>query len=101
MLCLSYFYDDERLDAHSFEEAMNRFHLPECIQPLTEYLNACRASMEASYGLEPQPLTQLREVFRQIARDEAVFGDSCRRLVEEYRRHLLRLPAGAPVPAGP
>lgn len=103
MLCLNYFYysDDEILDEFSFDEAMKRFHLPECIRPLTEYLEACRASMEASWELNPQPLIQLRKVFHQIAREEAVFGDTCRKLVETYRAHLLcPLPDAAPTPVG-
>ena len=100
-LCISYFFDDQELHVDEFEEAMGRFHLPGCMEELTAYLRACLASMKASDREDPEVLDQLREVFRQIARDEAVFGDSCGRLVEEYRRHLLRLPAGAPVPAGP
>ena len=100
-LCYSYFFDDQKLDADRFEEAMYRFHPPACIAELTAYLRACRASMKASCALDPLPLTELRDVFHQIAWDEKVFGASCRKLVEKYRVHLLYpLPDAVPTPVG-
>ena len=87
--CSSFIFQRQSFDSEDLYDLQLRYHKPESVRMLRDYLCDCRRLMEKTTEFNNPELGELRKAFRSVVQKNDVFSEFCQSVVSKYRLNLL------------